>query len=182
MEPGNKKNNDIVSDSIKKYGANSVGVYAVSYDEIAPILIEAPLYETLGKVKWYGSDKIAQNPHVTKNGDSARFAKKTHFTNPRYSIDSEGEKTLDLKKALDKELHEAGSITYPAIAYDSYWISLMSLYKNDTLNNNNSGNVTKSFKEIVFENAESFDGLTGKIKLNSAGDRAAETMIFGLLA
>ena len=61
--------------------------------------------------------------------------------------------------------------TYPATAYDSYWIASLSLYKNDTLNNN-SGNVTKNFKEFVFETAESFDGLTGKIKLNSAGDRA----------
>ena len=30
-----------------------------------------------------------------------------HFTNPLYWIDSEAEKTLDLKKALDKELHES---------------------------------------------------------------------------
>jgi ABC-type branched-subunit amino acid transport system substrate-binding protein len=166
-----KKLDAIVSDSVKKYGPKSVGVYAVSYDEITPILIQAPLYETLGKVRWYGADKIAQNPHVTKNGDSALFAMQTNFTNPLYSIDSESGKTLDLKKALDKELHEAGSISYPATAYDSYWVASLSLYKNDTLNNNNIGNVTKPFKEIVFETAESFDGLTGKIKLNSAGDR-----------
>ena len=31
--------------------------------------------------------------------------------------------------------------------------------------------MTKSFKEIVFETAESFDGISGKIKLNNAGDR-----------
>ena len=166
-----KKISDIVSDSVKKYGASSVGVYVVSYDEITPILIQAPLYEALGKVRWYGADKIAQNHHVTKNGDSAQFAMQTHFTNPLYSIDSEAGKTLDLKKALDKELHETGSITYPATAYDSYWIASLSLYKNDTLKNNSIGNVTKSFKEIVFETAESFDGITGKIKLNNAGDR-----------
>ena len=177
-----KKISDIVSDSIKKYGPDSVGVYAVSYDEIAPILIQAPLYETLGKVRWYGSDKIAQNYHVTKNDDSALFAMQTHFTNPLYSIDSEAGRTLDLKKALDKELHEVGSITYPATAYDSYWIASLSLYKNDTLNNNNSENVTKSFKEIVFETAESFDGLTGKIKLNSAGDRVGGSYDFWVVS
>ena len=150
----------------------------MAYDEIAPILIQAPLYETLGKVRWYGSDKIAQNHHVTKNDDSALFAMQTHFTNPLYSIDSEAGRTLDLKKSLEKELHEVGSITYPATAYDSYWIASLSLYKNDTLNNNNSENVTKSFKEIVFETAESFDGLTGKIKLNSAGDRVGGSYDF----
>ncbi len=173
-----KKISDTVSDSIKKYGANSVGVYTVSYDEIAPILIQAPLYESLGKVRWYGGDKIAQNHHVTKNGDSALFAMQTNFTNPLYSIDSEAGRTLDLKKALEKELHEVGSITYPATAYDSYWIASLSLYKNNTLNNNNSENVTKSFREIVFETAESFDGITGKIKLNSAGDRVGGSYDF----
>ena len=61
----------------------------------------------------------------------------THFSNPLFSIDSDAEKTQDLKKALDRDLHEVGSITYPATAYDSYWIASLSLYNNDTLNNNN---------------------------------------------
>jgi ABC-type branched-subunit amino acid transport system substrate-binding protein len=169
-----KKLSAIVSDSVKKYGANSVGVYTVSYDEIAPILIQAPLYETLGKVRWYGCDSTAHNHHVTKNVDSALFAMQTHFANPLYSVDSEAGKTLDLKKVLDKELHEVDSITYPATAYDSYWIAALGLYKNDTLSNNNKenlANLTKSFKEILTETAESFDGVSGKIKLNKAGDR-----------
>ena len=167
-----KKISTIVSDSIKKYGANSVGVYTVSYDEITPILIQAPLFESLGKVRWYGSDSIVENHHLTKNVDSALFAMQTHFANPLYSIgSSEAEKTTELKKALEKELHEVGSMTYPANAYDSYWIASLSLYKNDTLDNNNKENVTKSFREIVFETAESFDGVSGKIELNNAGDR-----------
>jgi len=169
-----KKLDAIVSDSVKKYGASSVGVYVVSYDEITPILIQAPLYETLGKVRWYGSDSTAQNHHITKNGDSALFAMQTHFTNPLYSVDSESGKAKDLEKSLEKDLHEVDSITYPATAYDSYWVASLSLYKNDTLSNNNKenpANSTKSFKEIVFESAKSFDGVSGKIKLNSAGDR-----------
>jgi ABC-type branched-subunit amino acid transport system substrate-binding protein len=167
-----KKISTIVSDSIKKYGANSVGVYTVSYDEITPILIQAPLFESLGKVRWYGSDSIVENHHLTKNVDSALFAMQTHFANPLYSTGSnEAENTTELKKALEKELHEVGSMTYPANAYDSYWIASLSLYKNDTLDNNNKEKLTKSFKEIVFETAESFDGTSGKIKLNNAGDR-----------
>ena len=95
-----KKLSAIVSDSAKKYGSNSVGVYVVSYDEIAPILIQAPLFESLGKVRWYGSDSIAQNHHVTKNVDSALFAMQTHFANPLFSIDSEaGENTGPKKSA-----------------------------------------------------------------------------------
>ncbi len=168
-----EKLNAIVSDAVKKYGAKSVGVYVISFDEITPILIQSTIYENLGKVRWYGSDKIAQNHQITKNVDSALFAMKTNFSNPLYSIDSESKKYHDLKEVLEKQLHEVSSITYPALAYDSYWIAALSLDKNNTtFNNSNNGNLTKSFEEIIRETADSFDeGISGKIKLNKAGDR-----------
>ena len=164
-----EKLSGIVSDAVRKYGVHSVGVYIISYDEITPILIQAPLYGMLEKVRWYGSDSIAQNHHITKNVDSAMFAMKTNFTNPLYSISNETEESHALEKELEKKLHEAGSITYPAIAYDSYWIAALSLDKNSTIISDKE-NFSK-FKELVVETAESFEGMSGRIKLNAAGDR-----------
>ena len=63
-----------------------------------------------------------------------------------------------------------GSITYPAIAYDSYWIAALSLDKNSTINSDKE-NLTKPFKELVVETVESYEGISGQIKLNTAGDR-----------
>jgi branched-chain amino acid transport system substrate-binding protein len=177
-----EKLSTIVSGAIVQYGANSVGVYAISFDEITPILIQSPLYEVLGKVRWYGSDSIAQNHQITKNVDSALFAMKTNFSNPLYSIDSESKKSHDLKEVLEEKLHEVSSITYPATAYDSYWIASLSLDKNSTLNHDNNENLTKSFKEILVETAESFDGISGKIKLNKAGDRIGGNYDFWIVA
>ena len=165
-----EKLSGIVSDAVRKYGVHSVGVYIISYDEITPILIQAPLYGMLEKVRWYGSDSIAQNHHITKNVDSAMFAMKTNFTNPLYSISNETEESHALEKELEKKLHEAGSITYPAIAYDSYWIAALSLDKNSTIISYKE-NFSKSFKELLVETAESFEGMSGRIKLNAAGDR-----------
>ena len=165
-----EKLSGIVSDAVRKYGVHSVGVYIISYDEITPILIQAPLYGMLEKVRWYGSDSIAQNHHITKNIDSAMFAMNTNFTNPLYSISNETEESHALEKELEKKLHEEGSITYPAIAYDSYWISALSLDKNSTILSDKE-NFSKSFKELVVETAESFGGMSGRIKLNAAGDR-----------
>ena len=165
-----EKLSGIVSDAVRKYGVHSVGVYIISYDEITPILIQAPLYGMLEKVRWYGSDSIAQNHHITKNVDSAMFAMKTNFTNPLYSISNETAESHALEKELEKKLHEAGSITYPAIAYDSYWIAAQSLDKNSTIISDKE-NFSKSFKELVVETAESFQGMSGRIKLNAAGDR-----------
>jgi ABC-type branched-subunit amino acid transport system substrate-binding protein len=165
-----EKLSKIVSDAVRKYGVKSVAVYAISYDEITPILIQSPLYEILEKVRWYGSDSIAQNHHIVKNIDSAMFAMKTNFSNPLYSLSSETEKSHALEEELERKLHEVGSITYPAIAYDSYWITALSLDKNRTINSDKE-TLTKSFKELVFETVESFEGMSGQIKLNKAGDR-----------
>jgi branched-chain amino acid transport system substrate-binding protein len=172
----------IVSDAVKKHGANSVGVYVISFDEITPILIQSTLYEDLGKVRWYGSDKIAQNHQITKNVDSASFAMKVNLSNPLYSIDSESKKSHDLKEVLEKQLHEVSSITYPALAYDSYWIASLSLDKNNTTFNYGDENLTRSFKEIVVKTAESFDGISGKIQLNEAGDRIGGNYDFWIVA
>jgi ABC-type branched-subunit amino acid transport system substrate-binding protein len=177
-----EKLNAIVSDAVKKYGANSVGVYVISFDEITPILIQSTLYEDLGKVRWYGADKIAQNHQITKNVDSALFAMKVNLSNPLYSIDSESKKSHDLKEVLEKQLHEVSSITYPALAYDSYWIASLSLDNNSTFNHGNNENLTKSFKEILVETAESFDGISGKIQLNEAGDRIGGNYDFWIVA
>jgi ABC-type branched-subunit amino acid transport system substrate-binding protein len=176
-----EKLSTIVSGAIVQYGANSVGVYAISFDEITPILIQSPLYEVLGKVRWYGSDSIAQNHQITKNVDAALFAMKTNLSNPLYAIDSEAEKSHDLKEVLGKRLHEVSSITYPALAYDSYWIASLSLDNNSTFNHGNE-NLTRSFKEILVETAESFDGISGKIKLNKAGDRIGGNYDFWIVA
>lgn len=165
-----EKLSELVSDAVRKYGVHSVGVYIISYDEITPILIQAPLYGMLEKVRWYGSDSIAQNHHITKNVDSAMFAMNTNFTNPLYSINNETEESHALEKELEKKLHEVGSITYPAIAHDSYWIAALSLDKNSTINTDKE-KINKSFKELVVETAESFEGMSGQIKLNAAGDR-----------
>jgi ABC-type branched-subunit amino acid transport system substrate-binding protein len=176
-----EKLNAIVSDAVKKYGADSVAVYVISFDEITPILIQSTLYEDLGKVRWYGADKIAQNHQITKNVDSALFAMKVNLSNPLYSIDTESKKSHDLKEVLEKQLHEVSSITYPALTYDSYWIASLSLDNNSTFNHGNE-NLTRSFKEIVVETAESFDGISGKIQLNEAGDRIGGNYDFWIVA
>lgn len=172
-----EKLSKIVSDAVSKYGVKSVAVYAISFDEITPILIQSPLYEILEKVRWYGSDSIAQNHHIIKNIDSATFATKTNFSNPLYSLSSETEKSHALEEELERKLHEVGSITYPAIAYDSYWIAALSLDKNSTINTD-EGNFTKPFKELVVETVESFEGMSGHMKLNKAGDRVGGTYDF----
>jgi ABC-type branched-subunit amino acid transport system substrate-binding protein len=77
------------------------------------------------------------------------------------------------------KLHHTDSLIYAAIAYDSFWISALSLDRNSTDDKyNDKKNNTKSFKDIVITTSESFPGISGKIELNEAGDRIGENYDF----
>jgi branched-chain amino acid transport system substrate-binding protein len=174
-----KKLNSMVSEEISKYGANSVGVYVVAFDEITPILIQAQLFDPLAKVRWYGSDSVAENHHIIKNIDSGLFASETNFTNPLYSTASESLKYKDFAAKLGQIYHDT-SITYPALAYDALWIAAKTLenYTNQIdLKQSNAVNAI-TINEILVDVAKSFDGVSGKINLNKAGDRISENYDF----
>jgi branched-chain amino acid transport system substrate-binding protein len=175
-----KKMNTLVSDAIAKYGKESVAVYVISYDEITPILIQAQLFDSLGKVRWYGSDSVAENHHLTKNFDSAKFAIQTGFINPLFSVSIDNQTAHTMESHSDEEgdgEHES-SMTYAATAYDSFWIASKSLEKNSTLDRNNFELNSNDFNEILSTIAESYEGTTGKIDLNLAGDRISENYDF----
>ena len=175
-----KKMNTMVSDAITKYGKESVGVYVISYDEITPILIQAQLFDNLGKVRWYGSDSVAENHHLTKNIDSADFAIQTGFINPLFSVNNDNQTAHEIEDdsgGEDAGAHDS-SMTYTATAYDSFWIASKSLEKNFTGETNNREINNNDFNDILAETAESYDGTTGKIDLNLAGDRISENYDF----
>jgi branched-chain amino acid transport system substrate-binding protein len=175
-----KKMNTMVSDAITKYGKESVGVYVISYDEITPILIQAQLFDNLGKVRWYGSDSVAENHHLTKNIDSANFARQTGLINPLFSVGISNQTAHELEgtSGRDTDGEHDSAMTYAATAYDSFWISSNSLEKNSTLYMNQTDLSGVDFNEILLETAESYKGITGKIDLNLAGDRISENYDF----
>jgi hypothetical protein len=71
-----KSLNHKVSKAVEQYGADKVGAYLVSYDEVVPILIQAQNHPMPGRVKWYGSDGSAQNEAVIRNIEAAKFCSK----------------------------------------------------------------------------------------------------------
>lgn len=112
-----------VQEAISRHGADRVGVYLISLDEVSPILIQAHSYPALSKVKWYGSDGSVLNEGLVRNHDSAHFAVNTTFYNPIFRIDYP-----DDKKKLDSLLQEIHNeigfdpSPYSAIAYDILWV------------------------------------------------------------
>jgi ABC-type branched-subunit amino acid transport system substrate-binding protein len=154
-----------VKQAVSQYGKDKVGVYFVSYDEIAPIFIQAQNHPTLSKVKWYGSDKNTLNNKLIKNTEAAAFAVKTNFTTPIFGVENDNDERL---KHIEAQIHEQIERTprsYASVAYDTLWVA--ALAENYT----NATHDINYLKNTIVKIADSYNGITGNTTLNQLGDR-----------
>ncbi len=152
-----------VSDAVKKYGADAVGVYLISLNEAAKIFEQAGKFDALSGVKWYGSDGTALNNELIKNASAAQFAQKVRFINPLYSGDVTEER-LRVGELLKGKLGREPD-TYAFVAYDALW--LVVLTELVTGGTDEPGALRRAFTRT----ANSYYGITGWTGLNDAGDR-----------
>jgi branched-chain amino acid transport system substrate-binding protein len=69
-----------VGQAVAAHGKENVCVYAVTFNEIVPIMTAAAETENLTTVRWYGCDGNGLLNSLTTTGDAARFAARTNFT------------------------------------------------------------------------------------------------------
>jgi hypothetical protein len=162
-----KKLSYIVENSTSLINPREVGIYLVAYDEVTPILIQSNEFNFLDSIRWYGSDATALNMQIIRNFDAAHFADITNFSNPLYSVNLRDTRAMTVEAELEHQLHDAGAMTYPVLAYDAVWVASLSLEKID---NNLMIDIVK-LKNIINATARSYNGISGKIILNGAGDR-----------
>ncbi|RJP24863.1 MAG: hypothetical protein C4527_18120 [Candidatus Omnitrophota bacterium] len=58
----------------------SIGILAVSFDEIIPIFQTASNHDLLKNLRWFGTDTTAENPLIAQDGIAATFAAQVQFT------------------------------------------------------------------------------------------------------
>jgi branched-chain amino acid transport system substrate-binding protein len=161
-----------VNEEVKRYGADRVGVYVVSFDEIVPIMIQAERHPGLSSVKWYGSDGSALNAGLVKNVDAASFAVKTSFANPIYAVDDDkNRRFIEVNRHITEEIGHSHR-SYAELAYDALWVAALTYDKvvganQKTTDHNNINVLSKTLLRV----AGSYHGITGKTLLNNAGDR-----------
>ena len=155
---------DIISQAVARYGADKVGVYLVSFDEVVPIFIQAQSDPILFNVKWYGSDGSALNDKVVRNVGAAEFAQHTGFVSPILGI---GNHTTAFKSVEDQIRQNIGSTprSYAMVSYDAFWLA--SLTENNVKGQSDINILKKTFLQL----ANSHIGITGNTSLNQAGDR-----------
>lgn len=164
-----KKLSNIVENTTHQFDAQKVGVYLVSFDEVTPILIQSNEHPILQKVKWYGSDASAQNLQIIRNHDAAYFAEMINFSNPLFQVNLSNSKAETLGAEIEKKLHGSSSLTYPILAYDTYWVTALSLEK--IIDNRTIDIDVEFLKKIINGTAANYEGISDKIILNAAGDR-----------
>jgi len=161
-----------VSSLISKYGASSVGVILISFEEGVQFMDQASQYSSLSSVRWIGTDGIAKSGKLIGDPVAAAFAVKTNFTatvsgtlpNPKYDA------------LTNRFVQQLGTepITYAYNTYDIAWILALSIV---TAGEYNPDKVVKVLPTI----ASDFYGVTGWTQLNQNGDRAfANYFIYGV--
>jgi branched-chain amino acid transport system substrate-binding protein len=154
-----------VTQTISRYGTEKVGVYIVAFDEVVPIFIQAQDLPSLSKVRWYGSDGSVLNNGLIRNVEAAKFAAKTSFLNPIYSVRVSHNNKSNLVESEIQNMIGRIPRSYASVAYDSLWIA--ALTENASRATNDINTLTKAFVQT----ADSYTGITGNTTLNEAGDR-----------
>jgi branched-chain amino acid transport system substrate-binding protein len=156
-----------VAEAGKKYGAKSVAVEVVSFEELSKIISEAAKHKTLASVKWYLSSPLDESAEGFESDKSRiEFAEKTSFSYPMY-VYNESEAYEHFCKEMQKEANKKIPV-YCFLAYDSLGLAVKvyrECYRSDDL----SINKMKKTLETI---ARFHHGLTGFTSLDKAGDRA----------
>ncbi len=146
-----------VNQAVSKYGSDRVAVHFIGFKEVVTLFTRLQ-NSSVSKVKWYGSDGTALDDNLLANAEAARFAARTNFSNPFYSIEIK-----DIEERVKSR--QGTSHAFGIVAYDALWLATLAY-----IDSNKSTDVNVLKKSLI-KTAASFNGVTGLTEFNEAGDR-----------
>ncbi len=161
----------LIRDGILSLSTNhpvsEIGVYLASFDEAVQLFEQASGDPILSSVQWFGGDGFIKNQALLSNSGAESFALATSFFSPEFGLPAEAS---NIWEPLQQQVYtkcgfEADAFTLAA--YDALWIMAKMIEEND-------GPYSNAMMQFdAFANiAQQYNGATGSIMLNSAGDRA----------
>ncbi len=161
----------LIRDGILSLSANHVvseiGVYLASFDEAVQLFEQASGDPILSSVQWFGGDGFIKNQALLSNANAASFALATSFFSPEFGLPTEASHIWAplQQQVFEKCGWEADAFTLAA--YDGLWIMAKMIEENE-------GPFTDPTMQFdAFANiAQQYNGATGSIMINPAGDRA----------
>lgn len=153
--------NEYVEAMVDKHGADKVAVLLVSFYEGQLIMQSAYNFETLGQVKWYGGEVLAQAEYLIEDDTASEFAAEVDFTTVLI-LDSHGGKTDEVR---DRVAGIVGTepVSHVHRSYDSIWVlgkAIMAAHSAEA----------RDVKTALADVVDNYSGALGSTKLNAAGD------------
>jgi branched-chain amino acid transport system substrate-binding protein len=149
---------------LRTAGAKHVGVYLAGFDEVVDLFRAARSDSTL-QVPWYGSDGVALTTRLVKDQPAAAFAHSVGYPNPTVGLsDSLVRRAAPLLARARKRLGrnpDALALT----AYDALRIAVEARQRA-------GAGGTATLRRALVAAANAHVGVTGRMTLNRAGDRA----------
>jgi branched-chain amino acid transport system substrate-binding protein len=146
---------------------STIAVYLAAFDEVVGIFNAAhSLGAPLSTTKWYGSDGVALSAALTGDATAAAFAASVDYPNPIFglpdSLQSEWQPIADEIEARTGIKPDAFALS----TYDGLFVIQRALEDVGDLKN------FAAFKAAFVSEADQYQGITGSLALNLAGDRA----------
>ena len=150
--------------ALRAQGARRVGIYLAAFDEVVDLFRVAALSRQLEARPWYGSDGVALTTRLLGDSQAAAFARRVGYPNPTVGLpDAVRRRAGPLIRRTHARLKrdpDALALT----AYDALRIAVIAQQR--------AGAGAASLRSALTAAANGYAGVTGKMVLNRAGDRA----------
>lgn len=158
-----------VTNAIDEYGAASVGIFVLSFDEIVTLLDAVKNDPVFSEVAWYGSDSLALHSNLLVDHNSAQFAADTSLLCPIFnSLGPNADEVASEIEAITGNTPRTEALQ----AYDAVWLSALTYCKTGV-----SADIA-TLRDTLPDIAYNYSGVTGDITLNDDGDRLNGTYTF----
>ena len=151
--------------SLRAAGARRIGVYLAAFDEVVDLFGAARLDPTLSRVPWYGSDGVALTTRLVNDRSAAAFAHAVSYPNPTVGLSvALLRRARPLLARATKRLGRNPD-ALALSAYDALRIAVEARQRAGAV-----GGAT--LRRAIAAAANAHVGVTGRMTLNRAGDRA----------
>ena len=150
--------------ALRSAGAQHVGIYLAAFDEVVDLFHAAAGDPTL-RIPWYGSDGVALSTRLVGDGPAAAFANSVGYPSPTVGLsDALRRRDRPLIARARKRLGRAPD-ALALTAYDALRIAVKATQRTGATRG-------RSLRRGIVGTADGHVGVTGRMKLNRAGDRA----------
>jgi len=162
-----------VDAAVGAVGADHVAVYLGGFEETAMVMAAAKATPSLAAVRWYGGDGSAQSTALLKNRGAAAFAESVHgYPSPLVALPADrATKDAALIKLISAKA-KAPADAFTLAAYDALNVAVRALIAAGAKPDD------AALRAAFTTAADGYQGVTGTIELDAAGDRTVAPYAF----